>query len=344
TDTVGFIRKLPHHLIKAFRSTLDEASYADALMIVLDVSDPEHLAQLEVTERLLEELGAAGKPTLYVFNKCDLGAVGLAQMGMPAVRENTVSVSARKGQVIGLLFDKMQELMQSQYSLQLIEKQIEYSALQSQINPHFLYNTLEAIRSQALLNNQTEIALMTEKLARFFRYCISNREDIVTIRDEINNIRDYFFIQQYRFENRFSLEIIYNEEDDSFDKVIPKMTLQPVVENAIFHGLEQKKGSGTVTIRILQTRSKIYIVISDDGVGMQEEQVLSMNQRLQNLGIKADETVSYRKGIALSNVNNRLKLYFGEEYGLRISSIIGQGTDVEICIPGRELREVQRRM
>ena len=239
---------------------------------------------------------------------------------------------------------KMQELMQSQYSLQLIEKQIEYSALQSQINPHFLYNTLEAIRSQALLNNQTEIALMTEKLARFFRYCISNREDIVTIRDEINNIRDYFFIQQYRFENRFSLEIIYNEEDDSFDKVIPKMTLQPVVENAIFHGLEQKKGSGTVTIRILQTRSKIYIVISDDGVGMQEEQVLSMNQRLQNLGIKADETVSYRKGIALSNVNNRLKLYFGEEYGLRISSIIGQGTDLEICIPGRELREVQRRM
>lgn len=111
TDTVGFIRKLPHHLIKAFRSTLDEASFADALMIVLDVSDPEHRAQLEVTESLLEELGAAGKPTLYVLNKCDLGAAGLPTVGVPAQRENTVAVSARTGQGIELLLEKMQELM-----------------------------------------------------------------------------------------------------------------------------------------------------------------------------------------------------------------------------------------
>ncbi|MBQ8432824.1 MAG: GTPase HflX [Clostridia bacterium] len=111
TDTVGFIRKLPHHLIKAFRSTLDEASFADALMIVLDVSDPEHTAQLEVTEHLLEELGASGKPTLYVLNKCDLGAAGLPNIGVPAVRENLVAVSARTGQGIDLLLEKMQELM-----------------------------------------------------------------------------------------------------------------------------------------------------------------------------------------------------------------------------------------
>lgn len=239
---------------------------------------------------------------------------------------------------------KMQEVMKSQYSLQLIEKQIEYSALQSQINPHFLYNTLEAIRSQALLNKQEEIALMTEKLARFFRYCISNREDVVTIRDEINNIRDYFFIQQYRFENRFSLDILYDESNDAFEKVIPKMTLQPIVENAIFHGLEQKKGKGNVTIRVLQTVEKIYIIISDNGIGMSEEQVICMNQKLQNLMEKTNETGVYKRGIALTNVNNRLKLYFGEEYGLRVCSIEGQGTDVEICIPGRELREMQKRI
>lgn len=238
---------------------------------------------------------------------------------------------------------KMQELMQSQYSLKLIEKQIEYSALQSQINPHFLYNTLEAIRSQALLNKQEEIALMTEKLARFFRYCISNREDIVTIRDEINNIRDYFFIQQYRFENRFSLDIYCREPENTMEKVIPKMTLQPIVENAIFHGLEQKRGRGNVTIRIIRTVEKIYIIVSDDGIGMSEEQVIRMNEKLQNPAGGADTSEAYRKGIALTNVNNRLKLYFGGDYGLRVCSIDGQGTDVEICIPERDLRDVQKR-
>ncbi|MBE6553054.1 MAG: GTPase HflX [Ruminococcaceae bacterium] len=111
TDTVGFIRKLPHHLIKAFRSTLDEAVYADALMIVIDVSDPEYRAQLDVTERLLEELGAAGKPTLYVFNKCDLGAAALPAVGAPAEHDRTVFVSARTGQGIELLNEKLQQII-----------------------------------------------------------------------------------------------------------------------------------------------------------------------------------------------------------------------------------------
>ncbi len=111
TDTVGFIRKLPHHLIKAFRSTLDEAVYCDALMIVLDVSDPEHPAQLEVTEDLLADLGAAGKPTLYVLNKCDLGAAGLPAVGIPPMRENTVAVSAKTGQGMEMLLEKLQQLL-----------------------------------------------------------------------------------------------------------------------------------------------------------------------------------------------------------------------------------------
>ena len=111
TDTVGFIRKLPHHLIKAFQSTLDEAVYADLLMIVLDVSDPEYRAQLEVTERLLEELGASGKPTLYVFNKCDLGAAGLPSVGTSAEHACTVAVSAKTGQGIELLTDALQAML-----------------------------------------------------------------------------------------------------------------------------------------------------------------------------------------------------------------------------------------
>ncbi|MBE6602379.1 MAG: GTPase HflX [Ruminococcaceae bacterium] len=111
TDTVGFIRKLPHHLIKAFQSTLDEAVYADVLMIVIDVSDPEYRAQLEVTEKLLEELGASDKPTLYVLNKCDLGACGLPSIGVPAERARMVAVSAKTGQGIDRLTEALQEIL-----------------------------------------------------------------------------------------------------------------------------------------------------------------------------------------------------------------------------------------
>ncbi|MBQ9774115.1 MAG: GTPase HflX [Clostridia bacterium] len=114
TDTVGFIRKLPHHLIHAFKSTLDEAVYADALMIVIDVSDPEYREQAQVTEQLLEELGAAGKPTVYVFNKCDRGAAELFHVGVAPERAHTVAVSARTGQGMELLLEALQAVLHEQ--------------------------------------------------------------------------------------------------------------------------------------------------------------------------------------------------------------------------------------
>ncbi len=111
TDTVGFIRNLPHHLIHAFRSTLDEAVYADVILIVIDLSDPEHVSQLEVTEKLLEELGASGKPTLYVYNKCDLGAADPFSVGSAPAREHTVAVSARTGQGVDGMLECLQALL-----------------------------------------------------------------------------------------------------------------------------------------------------------------------------------------------------------------------------------------
>ena len=113
TDTVGFINKLPHHLISAFRSTLDEASYADILLIIIDASDPEFRTRLDVTEKLLEELGAGGKPTLYVFNKCDMGVAEYAGMGRQAENENIVYISAKTGQGVELLVSKIEALVLS---------------------------------------------------------------------------------------------------------------------------------------------------------------------------------------------------------------------------------------
>ena len=111
TDTVGFIKKLPHHLVKAFKSTLDEAVYADALMIVIDAADPEFREQLSVTEQLLEDLGAAGKPTIYVLNKCDLGAASAFPIGVPAEHAHTVAISAKTGQGLDRLSDLLEQVL-----------------------------------------------------------------------------------------------------------------------------------------------------------------------------------------------------------------------------------------
>ena len=230
----------------------------------------------------------------------------------------------------------------------------QLKALEAQINPHFLYNTLECIRSEALLYECDSIARMAKALAAFFRYSISNKENIVTIRDELRNIENYFLIQSYRFENKFALEI--NVEDDREEVgnyLIPKLSLQPIVENAIFHGLETKAENGKVTIRIYTTDQELVVVISDNGTGIDWDTLVSMRQALEQTeeyresgddgsthgetaGMDAHGTDRIEKrgnGIALSNVNQRIQLAFGNRYGLRLYSTTGIGTDVEIWLP-----------
>jgi sensor histidine kinase YesM len=225
----------------------------------------------------------------------------------------------------------LSQVIGAKYSGELLKKQMEYTVLQNQINPHFLYNTLESIRGQALTSGAVEIADMTEKLSRFFRYCISSHGDIVTIREEINNIQDYFFIQQYRFEDKFALKVDVDDEE-ALDCYIPKMIFQPIVENAIYHGLEQTKLGGVVKMRIFSTKKKIYIMISDNGIGMEVDLVNRTNDKLRENSMFASSNEK-SSGIALVNVNRRIKLHFGEEYGIRITSKLNMGTDVEMIIP-----------
>ena len=177
---------------------------------------------------------------------------------------------------------RVQQKLREEYSVKVQNKQAKIAALQSQINPHFLYNTLECIRSEALLYECDSIARMAKALAAFFRYSISNKENIVTIRDELRNIENYFLIQSYRFENKFALEI--NVEDDREEVgnyLIPKLSLQPIVENAIFHGLETKAENGKVTIRIYTTDQELVVVISDNGTGIDWDTLVSMRQALE---------------------------------------------------------------
>lgn len=213
----------------------------------------------------------------------------------------------------------------------ILEKRIELSIFENQINPHFLYNTLDSIRGEALCNDQKDIALMIENLSRFFRYCISSKGRIVKLSEELNNVRDYFFIQKYRFGDRIEMDIEI-ENDDILEYYIPKITIQPVVENAIAHGIESSGRKGKVVIRLGATDSKIYIHIEDNGNGMSEAELVRLNDRLKNNLVEVSSNKKH-SGIAIQNINSRIRICFGDEYGLHYRSIQGEGTDVTIVLP-----------
>ena len=222
--------------------------------------------------------------------------------------------------------------------LNLNKKQAQYLALQNQINPHFLYNTLESIRSEALCSGMDGVASMTEALATFFRYTISNVDHLVTLEDELSNIENYYIIQQYRFGDKLSLSVEYEEEGEDFNSLdlkLPKLILQPIVENSIYHGIEQKISKGMLRIIIERTSNRLLIRISDDGMGIEKELLDELNNKLITNSL--DDIMESKKekkgGIAIINVNNRIKLLFGEEYGIYIYSTKGVGTDVEITLP-----------
>ena len=231
---------------------------------------------------------------------------------------------------------KFNEMIDRSNLVNVSKKQAEYLALQNQINPHFLYNTLEGIRSEALIAGLDSVAEMTEALATFFRYTISQVENLVPLEDELANIENYYYIQQFRFGDKLALSIEYDCDEDASELDIlqyrlPKLTLQPIVENSIYHG---KIGKGHLTIRIGASDSRLRIRVSDDGLGMAEDKLHQLNEKLKSLFLDAVEGESSRQGgIAMVNVNNRIKLLFGEEYGICVYSHEGAGTDVLINLP-----------
>lgn len=221
--------------------------------------------------------------------------------------------------------------IRAQYTNILMNTQAELDTLQSQINPHFLYNTLDCIRGQAYQEGVEDIADMTEALSTFFRYSISNRNCVVTLEEELENIYNYFHIQQFRFGNRFRFLVLPAQREDLEQCRLPKLTLQPIVENAILHGMEGMLGGGTITIRIKGTENLVFVTISDDGMGMNGETL----ERLQaHVAGAAIETAGKRRGgLALPNVARRIRLLFGDLYPIQIMSTLGIGTDVVLTLP-----------
>ncbi len=227
-------------------------------------------------------------------------------------------------------FHEIEDRLHGEEITRLRQKQAEYLALQNQINPHFLYNALEAIRSDALLADCEDIAETTEALATFFRYTISNVQEYVTFSDELDNAENYFTIQRCRFGDKLEMELEM-ENEDLLEARMPKLILQPLVENAVVHGLEGRMEHGTVHISIENSENTLFLRVKDNGVGISEEQVALLNEEFAHGSPSSGD--KKRGGIALRNVNSRIRLMFGENYGLRVFSAKGIGTECCVTLP-----------
>ena len=223
----------------------------------------------------------------------------------------------------------------STYKREMLLKQANLAALQSQINPHFLYNTLECIRGMALMNGEKNIADIAQALSSFFRYSISGNRNIVSLQDELENVAFYIKIQKYRFLERFAVEIEGNEE--VYDASIPKLTLQPVIENAIVHGMADVTSGGKIKISVERLDEDVLVTISDNGTGMDTDTLTRLTERI--MGKREEQTSQSHSGIGMRNVDQRLKLHFGSKYGMTVYSMKNVGTDVVVRIPYQPLKE-----
>jgi two-component system sensor histidine kinase YesM len=207
------------------------------------------------------------------------------------------------------------------------KRQLEFAIMHAQINPHFLYNTMYSIKGLCDMGLNKDASQMISALASFFRIGISKGRDIISIHDEMEHIQHYLFIQEMRYGDDFSYEIEIDKESISYN--IIKLSLQPLIENAIYHGVKQKRGQGKITIRGYQVKDIIHLEVADNGNGIEP-------QKLKDILLEIETSNQEKKkyiGIGLQSVNERIKIHYGNQYGLTIASEPGNGTVVSIKIP-----------
>ncbi len=219
-----------------------------------------------------------------------------------------------------LMVEQINVLMKKIYDEQRQLKEIEFKALQSQINPHFLYNTLESIHWQALLYGHQEISTMVKALAGFYRISLSKGEAIIPMKSESQHVENYLTIQEMRYKD--NMESYIDIPEEFLEVMIPKMTLQPLVENSIYHGLRIKQSKGFIKITAIRDGDDLIVKVIDNGVGMVPDQLQSLNRTLED----NDSGVGY----GVRNVHRRIKLFYGNPYGLFYESNEYGGVTVNV--------------
>ena len=232
------------------------------------------------------------------------------------------------GRSIGDMAHRIKELMEDIVAEHESKRKSEFDTLQSQINPHFLYNTLDIIVWMIENEQKQEAVKVVTALARFFRISLSKGKSIIPVKDELEHVRNYLMIQQRRFKNKFTYEIEADKEVLNLASL--KLMLQPLVENAIYHGMEFMDGDGEIHVKAWKEEEDLWLEIQDNGLGMTQERVKNL------LSEKTHVSSKRGSGIGVKNVNERIRLYFGDDYGLVIESEPDEGTIIKIHLPAVE--------
>lgn len=242
---------------------------------------------------------------------------------LPVFPTNTNDEIARLGQSYNLLGEHIEQLKKQLILNETRKKEADMQALQAQINPHFLYNTLSSVRWMALMNRDKAIAQMVGALSDFLRFSLNNGRDFCPVHQELAHIRNYEQVQSIRYPDKFTLDLVV--EAVLQDRYMLKLLLQPLVENAMIHGILKREGKGTITVIVEELGNLMAFTVMDDGVGMSEERLHALSSQLQSGGA----------GYGLRNVNERLLLHYGPESQLQITSKPGAGTRIRFSIPAR---------
>lgn len=238
--------------------------------------------------------------------------------------ENGAEVRALS-ESLNTMIDKINDLLEQVTTEQIRLRKAEFELLQAQINPHFLYNTLDTIIWLAEAGEQKKVVAMVGSLSEFFRSTLSRGKDIVTLKDELQHVRSYLEIQQVRYQDILQYEIEVPEE--MYACRLPKITIQPLVENALYHGIKNKRGVGRIRITCCRTEYGCKLKVVDNGIGITRERLAQVQDGILN------KVMTGKDIYGLYNVNERIRLNFGEEYGISIKSEYGEGTVVDVLVP-----------
>lgn len=239
------------------------------------------------------------------------------------------------GEEFNYMLDSIENLIGQQYQDKLLLNRAQYQALQAQINPHFLYNTLDTMSSIASIQDCDLVSDLCQSLSNMFRYSLDMKYPYATVSREIAHLKNYIFVMNVRM--RQEIRYHFDIDDDALMYSVPKISIQPLVENAVNHGLKNKRGEKNIYIKIWQAEGKLYVMVRDDGVGMDAEKF--------NRLLKENDTGLVEEGnsIGLLNINARLKMIYGEEYGLSIESEPGKGSSVYLTVAARKEDELYGR-
>lgn len=262
------------------------------------------------------------RPLELLMNTIQKIGNGNVQLRAKIVKEDEIGELAQQ---FNEMLDQMEELKQKEYQTKQLLNRAEYKALQAQVNPHFLYNTLDTMASIAEIRNCPEVSHMSQSLALIFRYSLNMKDPFSTVENEIAHLKNYIYVMDMRMHD--NIQYTFDVDEMILKSKLPRLSLQPIVENAINHGLRNKRGKKKIGIQIKREQMDLVICIEDNGIGLDTSAI--------NESLRKNELDFVEKGnsIGLHNINARLKMLYGNQYGMHLESTLGEGTKVFMILP-----------